>query len=227
MRKINYLIILALFLASFSACKNEKKIELPKVDGLQHVDWSYNATIYEVNVRQFTEKGDFKSFEEHLPRLKAMGVDILWLMPIHPIGVKNRKGGMGSYYSVQDYKKVNPEFGTMDDFKSLVRKSHDLGMKVIIDWVANHTAWDNPWVTSNPEWYTKDSLGKMISPFDWTDVADLNYDDKGLHVAMIDALKFWVKEADIDGYRCDVAELVPVECFPLSALIKDDLPVFG
>jgi glycosidase len=175
-------------------------------------DWSYSKTIYEVNIRQFTGEGTFKAFEKHLPRLKEMGVGILWLMPIHPIGEKNRKGTLGSYYSVKDYKAVNPEFGTSKEFKALVDKTHKMGMYVIIDWVANHTAWDNIWMIEHPEFYTQDSLGNYIPPVpDWTDVADLNFDNKNLWTAMINALKFWVEEYDIDGYRCDVAGMVPIE----------------
>ena len=175
-------------------------------------DWSYNKAIYEVNVRQYSEEGTFKSFEKYLPRLKELGADILWFMPINPIGVKNRKGTLGSYYSVQNYKEVNSEFGNLDEFKSMVNLIHKMGMYVIIDWVANHTAWDNPWIEEHPDFYTTDSLGNIISPNpDWTDVADLNYDNKALWSEMIDALKFWVKECDIDGYRCDVAGMVPVE----------------
>ncbi|MCU0406985.1 MAG: alpha-amylase family glycosyl hydrolase [Ignavibacteriaceae bacterium] len=175
-------------------------------------EWSYDKAIYEVNVRQYTEEGNFKSFEKYLPRLKELGADILWLMPIHPIGEKNRKGTLGSYYSVKDYKAVNPEFGTLDEFKSLVKIIHKMGMYVIIDWVANHTAWDNQWIEEHPGFYTQDSLGNIISPNpDWTDVADLNFDNKELWTEMIDALKFWVEECDIDGYRCDVAGMVPIE----------------
>ena len=175
-------------------------------------EWSYDKAIYEVNVRQYTEEGNFKAFEKHLPRLKELGADILWLMPIHPIGEKNRKGTLGSYYSVKDYKAVNPEFGTLDEFKSLVKMVHKMGMYVIIDWVANHTAWDSRWIEEHPEFYTQDSMGNIISPNpDWTDVADLNFDNKELWTEMIDALKFWVEECDIDGYRCDVAGMVPIE----------------
>lgn len=174
-------------------------------------EWSYNKTIYEVNTRQYTAEGTFKAFEEHLPRLKEMGIGILWFMPIQPIGVKNRKGTLGSYYSVKDYKAVNPEFGSRDDFKSLVDKIHKMGMFVIIDWVANHTAWDNVWVEEHPGFYTRDSSGNMLpSVPDWTDVLDLNYDNKELWAAQIDALKFWVEEYDIDGYRCDVAGMIPI-----------------
>lgn len=183
-------------------------------------EWSYNNAIYEVNIRQFTEEGNFKAFERHLPRLKQLGADILWFMPIHPIGEKNRKGTLGSYYSVKDYKAVNPEFGTLDEFKSLVKMIHKMGMYIIIDWVANHTAWDHKWITENPNFYTQDSLGNIIPPNpDWSDVADLNYDNKELQSEMIDALKFWVKECDIDGYRCDVAGMVPTE-FWIDARIE-------
>ena len=175
-------------------------------------EWSYNKAIYEVNIRQYTPEGNIKAFEKHLPELKKLGADILWLMPIHPIGEKNRKGTLGSYYSVKDYKAVNPEFGTLEEFKSLVKMIHKMGMYVIIDWVANHTAWDNEWIIDYPEFYTKDSLGNIISPNpDWTDVADLNFENKKLWSEMIDALKFWVEECDIDGYRCDVAGMVPIE----------------
>ncbi|NWG29307.1 MAG: alpha-glucosidase C-terminal domain-containing protein [Ignavibacteriaceae bacterium] len=175
-------------------------------------EWSYDKAIYEVNLRQYTEEGNIKAFEKHLPRLKELGADILWFMPIHPIGEKNRKGTLGSYYSVKDYTAVNPEFGTLDEFKSLVKMIHKMGMYVIIDWVANHTAWDNRWIEEHPDFYIQDSLGNIIPPNpDWTDVADLNYDNKELWKEMIDALKFWVEECDIDGYRCDVAGMVPTQ----------------
>ncbi len=174
--------------------------------------WSKNSVIYEVNVRQFTDKGTFKEFENHLPELKKLGVDILWLMPINPIGVVNRKGGLGSYYSVKDYKRVNSEFGTLEDFKHLVSKIHQNGMYVIIDWVANHTSWDNEWTKTHPEFYTMDSHGNFIPPVsDWADVIDLNYDNKELWGYMIDAMEYWVKECNIDGFRCDVAAMVPIE----------------
>jgi len=198
-------IILTLLNAAILYSQNHASFNSPP-------DWSYNKTIYEVNIRQFTGEGTLKAFEKHLPRLKEMGVGILWLMPIHPIGEKKRKGTLGSYYSVKDYKSVNPEFGTSKEFKSLVDKIHKMGMYVIIDWVANHTAWDNSWMIEHPEFYTQDSLGNFIPPVpDWTDVADLNFDNKDLWAAMIDALNFWVEEYNIDGYRCDVAGMVPIE----------------
>lgn len=148
-------------------------------------------------------------------------------MPIHPIGEENRKGTLGSYYSIRDYKAVNPEFGTMEDFQAVVRQAHELGMKVILDWVANHTAWDHQWITHHPEWYEKDSLGNMFGPFDWTDVAQLDYDNHDMQEAMKDALEFWVREANIDGYRCDVAGMVPIDFWEdASAALHQIKPVF-
>jgi len=190
--------------------------------------WAKNAVIYEVNTRQFTTEGTFKAFAAHLPRLRELGVDILWFMPIHPIGEERRKGGLGSYYSIRDYKGVNPEFGTFEDFKELVNQAHAMGFKVILDWVANHTAFDHPWVTEHPEWYNRDENGEIVSPYDWSDVADLNYNDNPeLWDAMIDALKFWVAEANIDGYRCDVAGMVPTAFWEKARIELDAIkPVF-
>lgn len=174
--------------------------------------WTRKANIYEVNLRQYTPEGTFKAFEKHLSRLQKMGVDILWLMPINPIGEVHRKGTLGSYYSVKNYLEVSPEFGSLSDFKRLVKKIHESGMYVIIDWVANHTSWDNPMIKEHPEWYTHDSAGRIIAPVpDWTDVADLDYSQPGLRKYMTDALVYWVKEAGIDGYRCDVAGMMPVD----------------
>lgn len=180
---------------------------------IQHSEWSRNATIYEVNVRQYTPEGTFKAFSAHLPRLKAMGIDILWLMPIHPIGELNRKGSLGSYYAVKDYYAVNPEFGTMDDFKELLQQAHDMGMHVIIDWVANHSAWDNPLATQHPEWYTHDANGNFQPTpwYDWEDIIDFDYNHPGLREYMTKAMRFWVEEIGIDGYRCDVAGFIPVD----------------
>lgn len=170
-----------------------------------------SAVIYEVNIRQITPEGTFKAFtEQHIDRLKNLGVDILWLMPSYPISVKNRKGTLGSYYSVADYKGVNPEFGTPDDLKDLVIKAHEAGMLVIFDWVANHSGWDNIWIKDNPDWYTKNEKGEIVAPVpDWSDVADLNYDNPELNHAMIEALEYWISEFDIDGYRCDAAAMAP------------------
>jgi glycosidase len=186
--------------------------------GFEHVSWSQQTSIYEVNVRQFTPEGTLKAFEAHLPRLQQMGVGLLWCMPIQPIGVKNRKGTLGSYYAIRDYTAVNPEFGTLEDFRRIVAKAHALGMKVILDWVANHTAWEHPWVATHKERYKLDDKGEVYSvTFNagtpqveyWTDVVGLNYQDPGLWLAMTEAMAFWLKEADIDGFRSDVASLVP------------------
>lgn len=207
--------LLAIILLISWGCKEGDSVEPkgnnPVASGFGHPEWVWKSNIYEVNVRQYTPEGNFKAFSKHLTRLKEMGIDVLWLVPIHPIGVKNRKGKLGSYYSVKDYKAVNPEFGTLEDFKDLVRQAHDLGMYVIIDWVANHTAWDNAMINDHPDWYTHDSTGKIIPPVkDWADVADLNYDSPELQEYMIGAMEYWVETADIDGFRCDVAEMVPM-----------------
>lgn len=201
----------------------------------KHVEWSKNANIYEVNVRQFTEEGTFSAFAQHLPRIKEMGVDIIWFMPIHPVGLKNRKGNLGSGYSVQNYLAVNPDFGTLEDFKYVVQEIHKLGMYVIIDWVANHTAWDNVWVTEHPEWYKKNEHGEIHDYiYDngkeleyWTDVVGLDYSQPALWDGMTDALKYWVTEADIDGYRCDVAGLVPTAFWERARLELERIkPIF-
>jgi glycosidase len=186
---------------------------------MAHVDWSKNANIYEVNIRQYTPEGTFKAFAAHLPRLKKMGVDILWLMPIQPIGEKNRKGTLGSYYAVKDYTGLNPEFGSLADFKALVKQAHGLGMKVIIDWVANHTAFDNPWTAEHKDWYLLNEKGEIFpvtytegaEPEYWTDVTGLDWSKpgSGLWKGMTDAMLYWVRETDIDGFRCDVAGKVP------------------
>ena len=175
-------------------------------------DFMKTAVLYEVNLRQYTKSGTMNEFAEHLDTLKDMGINTLWFMPIHPISVTNRSGKLGSYYSVSDYRDVNPEFGTKDDFKALVEKAHDMGFHVILDWVANHTGWDNPWITEHPDWYTHKD-GKIISPenMGWPDVADLNYDNYDMRKEMIDCMKYWVTEFDVDGFRCDYAPGVPVD----------------
>jgi len=198
----------------FTACKTKPAATDVKAN---YPEWAKNAVIYEVNVRQYTPEGTFKAFEANLPRLKELGVDILWFMPVHPIGIVDRKipegftESLGSYYSVRDYKGINPEFGTEADFKALVTKAHEMGFKVIIDWVANHSSRDISWITEHPEWFVQDSTGKILAPFDWTDVAKLNYENKEMRAAMIDAMKYWVSNCDIDGFRCDVAGEVPVD----------------
>ena len=178
---------------------------------VKHPEWAKNAVIYEVNTRQFTPEGTFKAMGTHLDRLKDLGVDILWFMPIHPISEKNRKGKLGSYYAVKDYTAVNPEFGTLEDFKALVGEAHKRGMKVLLDWVPNHTGCDNAWVTEHPEYYARDNSGNMFGPFDWTDTYKLDYSKPATRAAMISSMLFWLIEADIDGFRCDVASEVPVD----------------
>ncbi len=176
-----------------------------------HPKWAQNAVVYEINVRQYSDSSKLIEVVPKLERLKDLGVDILWLMPMQSIGKLNRKGKLGSYYSVKDYKKVNPEFGTDQDLVLFVKYAHELGFKVIVDWVANHTAWDHEWVKNHPDWYERDAKGKIQTPFDWTDVAKLNYSSKPMRAAMTDAMKHWVTKYDIDGFRCDVAFMVPVD----------------
>ena len=192
------------------------------------VDWVHHTNIYEVNLRQYTREGTFNAFAKELPRLKNMGVQTLWFMPIHPVGKKNRKGTLGSYYSIQDYTSVNTEYGSLSDFKILVREAHANGFKVIIDWVANHTSWDNVWTKSNSDFFSKDDQGNFRPPFpDWEDVIHLNYKNEDLRKAMIDAMKFWITECDLDGFRCDMAHLVPLD-FWYEARMELDLikPLF-
>jgi len=175
-------------------------------------DWVHQTNVYEVNLRQYTKEGSFNAFSEELPRLKEMGVETLWFMPITPIAQKNKKGPMGSYYACSDYTSINPEFGTMDDFKALVKKAHEMGFKVIIDWVANHTGWDHVWTRSHPEYFEKDSATndfRIASGMD--DIIELDFKNPGLRKAMIDAMRFWITEADIDGYRCDLAFWVELD----------------
>ena len=171
--------------------------------------WAERGNIYEVNVRQYTSEGTFNAFAKHLDRLKAMGVVALWFMPINPISHVDRKGSLGSYYAVADYTAVNPEFGTLADFKRLVRFAHARGMKVLIDWVPNHSGADNRWLYEHPDFYVKDSTGKAAVPYDWTDTRQLNYANPVLRDSMIAAMKYWITQTDIDGFRCDVAWNVP------------------
>ena len=223
--KVKLSLIAALMLSlSYSCINNSEPIE----NTAETLKWAENSTIYEVNIRQYTPEGTFNAFAEHLPRLKEMGVELVWLMPIHPISEKNRKGSLGSYYSVKDYLGINPEFGSESDFRALVDKIHELDMKVIIDWVANHTGWDNPLIEEHPEWYKKDENGNIISPVaDWTDVAGLNFEQPELRKYMTDALVYWVKEFDIDGYRCDVAGMVPLDFWENARKELDKIkPVF-
>jgi glycosidase len=194
-----------------------------------HPDWSRNAIMYQINTRQFTSEGTFAAAQKELPRLKELGVDILWLMPINPIGEKNRKGTLGSPYAVQDYLAVNPEFGTEEDFRNFVNAAHAHGLKVIVDWVANHTAWDNQMAVDHPEWYTKNWDGGFTPThwWDWDDIIDLDYSDVALREYMAKAMKYWVQEFDIDGYRCDVAGVVPTDFWNVVRKELDEIkPVF-
>lgn len=202
-------IILTLTGCSIFGGKNEVK---PFISEVVHPDWSKNSVLYEVNVRQYTPEGTFNAFAEHLPRLQALGVDVLWFMPTFPIGVINRKGELGSYYSVKDFMDVNPAYGTLDDFKAVIEKAHSLGMHVMLDWVPNHTSWDNKLTADHPDWYAKDPAGKFTPPIgtDWTDVIQLDWSKKGLQDYMIEAMAFWVKMG-VDGFRVDHPHNTPKE----------------
>ena len=177
-----------------------------------HAQWSYSAVLYEMNIRQLTPEGTLRAAEKKLDFLREMGIDAIWLMPIYPIGEQGRKGSLGSYYSIRDYKDVNPEFGTMEDFDSFVAKAHSLGMKVLLDWVANHTARDAKWLHTKPaDWYEREADGTAKVPWDWTDTAKLNYSNHDVWRGQIDAMRFWIEQHAVDGFRCDMAMLVPIE----------------
>ncbi len=233
-KSILYILILALIFGSCNSQTDSNKKDDTQKDSIklsiyQFPQRTQQSNIYEVNIRQYTPEGTFKAFEKHIPRLKKMGVDILWLMPIFPISEKNRKGSMGSYYAVADYKKVNPEFGNEDDLHSIIKTAHENDMLVILDWVANHTGWDNKWVTEHPDWYTHDSItGKIVSPVpDWTDVADLNYDNKDMRNEMVNSMKYWLKNFNTDGFRCDVAMMVPTDFWDSTRVELNKIkPVF-
>ncbi len=210
--------ILCASLFAFTACERAEDPAHDPHEPVPYVkikspEWSKNAAIYQVNTRQFTPEGTFRAAAEELPRLRDLGVNIIWLMPVHEIGEMNRKGTLGSPYAVKDYYSVNPEFGTLDDLKAFVAKAHELGLYVIIDWVANHTAWDNPLVEQHPEWYERDWKGDFHPTpwWDWSDIINLDYSQPDLRRYMTEALKYWVEEVGIDGYRCDVAGDVPIE----------------
>jgi glycosidase len=177
------------------------------IDG--HPAWILQGNIYEVNTRQYTREGSFNAFAKHLNRLKQMGVQTLWFMPINPISKLDRKGTLGSYYAISDYTAINPEFGVLDDFKQLVSRIHNMGMTVIIDWVPNHTGADHRWLKGHPDFYVKDSSGKAAVPFDWTDTRQLDYGNAEMQDSMIASMEFWITQTGIDGFRCDVAWNVP------------------
>ncbi len=173
-------------------------------------DWAAGSIIYELFPRVYTAEANFKGLTQKLPYLNDLGINVLWLMPIYPIGEVKRKGALGSPYSVKDYQAINPEFGASEDFREWVQTAHSMGFKVILDWVANHCAWDNPMVEEHPDWFTRDADGEMVPPYpDWSDVVDFDYHNTGLQAYMIKSLLYWVETYDIDGFRCDVAGLVP------------------
>ena len=207
MRKIlSVLVVVLLSLVGFSAVSVQPATA---TSSRALPSWAKSASIYEVNIRSYTTAGTFKAFQAHLPRLKKLGVKVLWFMPIHPISTTNRNGSLGSPYAVNDYKAVNPDMGTDADFRKLINAAHAAGFKVVLDWVANHTGWDNVWMSAHRDWFTQ--VNGVIQPpnRDWLDVADLNYNNADMRAAMIDAMKYWVTNFNIDGFRCDYANGVP------------------
>ena len=223
---------LILLIVLFFSCRStpDKKIDnntttADTVLAFHHPDWILQGNVYEVNVRQYTQEGTFNAFAKHLDRLKEMGVQTVWFMPVNPISKKDRKGTLGSYYAVSDYTAINPEFGTLDDFKKLVRQAHEKDMKVLIDWVPNHTGADHRWLTEHPDFFVKDSAGNAAVAVDWTDTRQLDYSNTVMEDSMISAMKFWITNADIDGFRCDVAWNVPAsfwrKCIPQLRSMKE------
>jgi alpha-amylase len=204
MRKAILLATMGLGILSCTTQNIKKNMDLP-------TEWKHTTNIYEVNLRQYTQEGTFKAFEKEMPRLKNMGVKTLWFMPVTPIAQLNKKGSLGSQYAASDYTSINPEFGTMDEFKHMVNEAHRLGFKVIIDWVANHTGWDHVWTKTHPEFYLKDPDGSFHKASGMDDIIELDYKNREMRKEMIDAMKFWVRETGIDGFRCDLASWVEVD----------------
>ena len=238
--KLKSILILSFLILS---CQNQaEEARKPKVKTIEPTPFTpinneiiSKAVLYEANIRQYSNEGSFNAFAEDLPVLKKMGVKIIWLMPINPISKTKSKGPLGSYYAVSDYTKVNPEFGTLDDFKSLVNKAHQLGMYVILDWVPGHTGWDHIWIKEHSDYYLKNRKGEIIDPIDfrtgksfgWTDVADLNYDNMQMREALRQAMLYWVEEVNIDGYRIDQAYAIPKEFYDKTfAALRKIKPVF-
>ena len=221
-------------LSLFSCQQSVSTIELQPITPITNQDIA-QGVLYEVNIRQFTNEGTFEAFAKELPKVKALGVNILWFMPTFPISTTKSKGPLGSYYAVSDYKGVNPEYGSLEDLKSLVNKAHEMGMYVIFDWVPGHTGWDHVWIKEHPEFYLKNEAGEIIDPIDprtgesfgWTDVADLDYDNPAMREAMKEAMLYWIKEVDIDGYRVDQAYAVPMDFYEDTfAAMRALKPVF-
>ncbi len=186
-------------------------MDVSKLPARPTVDWARDGVIYEIYPRVFSAKGDLNGVTARLDDLQKLGVNILWLMPINPIGQKEKKGSIGSPYAVRDYYGINPDYGTKEDLKRLLSEAHARGMKVITDQVLNHTAWDNKLIVEHPEFYKKDANGKITYPEDWTDVAWLDYSNQQLRKYMIDMLTYWVREFDLDGFRFDVAHKPPTD----------------
>ena len=204
-RILSFLLILFCLVACKKAAPEEN------VTRVVHPEWTKNAVIYQVNVRQFSPEGTFAAIEPQLDRLSELGVDILWLMPVHPIGVEGRKGTLGSYYAVKDYCSVNPEFGTLEDFDHFLAVAHEKGFKVILDWVANHTGRDHAWTREHRNWYHLDADGNLATQYDWTDIAHLDYvNHPEVYDAMEKQMQFWI-DRGVDGFRCDVASEVPTD----------------
>ncbi len=224
-------LFLAMFILSCTESKKESTTaQAQQADTTAETKWFASSNIYEVNLRQYSKEGTINEFAKSLPRLKDMGVEILWFMPITPIGIEGRKmtsKDLGSYYSVRNYTAVNEEYGTMADWKALVQQAHGLGLKVIIDWVANHSAPDNPWTKTHPQFYEKDSLGNFTWSFDWSDTRNLDFSNRELRDSMTGAMKFWLDETAIDGFRCDMAGEVPAEfwkdCIAALRVVKPSL----
>ncbi len=216
MKSVTLFSLLALLM---TGCGTPKPAETPA-----HPEWSYRSVVYELNVRQATPDGTFAAAADRLPALKELGVDIVWCMPIYPIGTQGRKGTLGSYYAISDYCDVNPEFGTLADFDAFLNRAHELDMKVILDWVANHTSPDSKWAQEHRDWHLRDSLGNTVVEYDWTDIAKLDYGNRDMRRAMTDAMHFWV-DRGVDGFRCDMAMLVPIDFWQTSfAELKEKRP---
>ncbi len=219
----------ALAIASAAQAQNDEVWQPEPYSTIHHPEWSREAVLYQINTRQFTPEGTFAAAERQLPRLKALGVDVLWLMPIHPIGIKNRKGTLGSPYSVRDYYDVNPELGTKTDFRHFVDAAHAQGFRVILDWVANHTAWDNALAKDHPDWYEKDWQGHFRPTpwWDWSDIIDLDWSKPGVRKHMGEAMEMWVRDFGVDGFRADVAGYVPLDFWEKErARLEAIRPVF-
>ena len=211
-RAVLTLLVLAVFVApSFHLARAQQQArDISRLPARPARDWVRDGVIYEIYPRDFSAEGNFNGITAQLDRLKDLGVTILWLMPIHPIGQEKKKGTIGSPYAVRDYYAINPDYGTKNDLKRLITEAHRRGLKVIIDIVANHTAWDSV-LMQHPDWYKHDASGKITYPYDWFDIAALDYHNAELRRYMIDMLKFWIREFDLDGFRCDVAGQVPTD----------------